>query len=403
VADVWKRKGRKARPWVADYTDANGKRHRLSAATKEQAHALLVEKTREAREIGPTGQSSDLTVAAYVEKSWLPMIKASLAHATVKAYRYALDTHIVPAFGAMKLRDLTRAHIKWFLTEKHHAGTLSKSTIRLIRAALSSMLAEAVDDGAAIANPALAPRHSHGRKKPETVGQTDVDPERSLNEAEVSALLNAAVGQEARVLLTLLVRGGLRPGEAIALQWTDLNFTKREILVERNFYDGVLGTTKSGRRRHVDMSQQLAAALSELYVQREREKLEGKWTRIPDWIFCQHGGEPLRQEHVRDKFDRALRRAGLSGHVPYDLRHTFASTLLAKGAPLTYVAKQMGHKKPTITLQYYAHWIPSGDKSFVDSLDEPRPELSFGTTFGTTLRKVSHPHGTLAESDLNVC
>jgi integrase len=60
-----------------------------------------------------------------------------------------------------------------------------------------------------------------------------------------------------------------------------------------------------------------------------------------------------------------LRRRGdgaamVSSHDP---RHTFASTLLAKGAPLTYVAQQMDHNKPITTLQYYSHWIPSGGNS----------------------------------------
>jgi integrase len=76
----------------------------------------------------------------------------------------------------------------------------------------------------------------------------------------------------------LLAPAGLRPGEAIALQWTDLDFTAREILIERNFYDGHLNTPKSGGGRRVDISRGLALDLSSLYVQREREKLEGQWT-----------------------------------------------------------------------------------------------------------------------------
>ncbi|HJU10291.1 MAG TPA: site-specific integrase [Candidatus Binataceae bacterium] len=398
--DVWKRKGRKAKPWVADYIDANGKRHRLSAETKERALELLAQKRREARDTGPGTQNVGLTVLAYVE-AWQRRIETELKYASVRSYRYVLQTHIIPSFGEMKLRDLAPLHVKWLISEKRHAG-LAKTTIRLIRGILCAMLNDAVDDGVLTRNPA----QSLGRrKKAETMSQIERDESiRPLSEEEVVSLLAAAPDHESRTLLRLLARAGLRPGEAIALQWTDLNFSAREILVERNLYEGHLGTPKTGRRRRVDMSQGLALDLSRLYAQREAEKLAGRWTRdIPAWIFCQLDGEPLRIQHVRSIFDRSLRRAGLSGHVTYDLRHTFATTLLAKGTPLTYVAEQMGHKKPITTLTYYAHWIPTtSDKSFVDSLDQPKLQ-SFGTTFGTTREKVQYLQGNLPENNLNNC
>jgi len=64
--------------------------------------------------------------------------------------------------------------------------------------------------------------------------------------------------------------------------------------------------------------------------------------------------------------------AGLPRHRLYDLRHTFATHLLADGAPITYVAAQLGHRKPTTTLAFYAHWIPRGDKTYIDRLAAAR-------------------------------
>jgi hypothetical protein len=55
---------------------------------------------------------------------------------------------------------------------------------------------------------------------------------------------------------------------------------------------------------------------------------------------------------------RALEKAGLPRFRVYDLRHTFASLLLAQGAPITYVAALLSHSRPTTTLQWYAHWLP---------------------------------------------
>src|SRR5438046_10764959 len=64
--------------------------------------------------------------------------------------------------------------------------------------------------------------------------------------------------------------------------------------------------------------------------------------------------------------------AGLPRHRLYDLRHTSATHLLADGAPITYVAAPLGHRKPTTTPAFYAHWIPRGDKTYIDRLAAAR-------------------------------
>jgi hypothetical protein len=60
----------------------------------------------------------------------------------------------------------------------------------------------------------------------------------------------------------------------------------------------------------------------------------------------------------------------------YDLRHTYATHLLAEGAPITYVAAQLGHAKPTTTLMYYAHCLPRGDKGYIDRLAAAREAVA---------------------------
>ena len=53
----------------------------------------------------------------------------------------------------------------------------------------------------------------------------------------------------------------------------------------------------------------------------------------------------------------------------YDCRHTFASLLLASGAPITSVSEQLGHSSPATTLRYYAKWVPTRGRRWVDALD----------------------------------
>jgi len=72
---------------------------------------------------------------------------------------------------------------------------------------------------------------------------------------------------------------------------------------------------------------------------------------------------------VRKVFKRALGKAKLPTFRLYDLRHTFASLLLAASAPITYVSAQLGHVNASTTLKYYARWIPNRGRRWVDLLD----------------------------------
>ena len=80
-----------------------------------------------------------------------------------------------------------------------------------------------------------------------------------------------------------------------------------------------------------------------------------------------------------DLFKHVLSAAQLPAFVPYDLRHTFASLLLSSNVPLLYVSKQLGHAKPTTTLDHYAKWLPSGEQRFVDLLDSQMEKLGTRT------------------------
>ena len=86
------------------------------------------------------------------------------------------------------------------------------------------------------------------------------------------------------------------------------------------------------------------------------------------WLLPSLTGTLLDERHG-DSVHRVLEAAGLPSFRVYDLRHTYASLLLSAGVPLLYVAQQLGHAKPMITLKYYARWIPSGQAHRVNVLD----------------------------------
>jgi hypothetical protein len=75
------------------------------------------------------------------------------------------------------------------------------------------------------------------------------------------------------------------------------------------------------------------------------------WWAEPHWLFPNDAGRPQDKWVLGKAFRRTLKRAGLPAFRLYDLRHTYASLLLAAGAPITYVSAQLGHATPTTTLR----------------------------------------------------
>ena len=96
---------------------------------------------------------------------------------------------------------------------------------------------------------------------------------------------------------------------------------------------------------------------------------------------------PLDHNNVAKVYKRVLKRAQLPGFRLYDLRHTYASLLLAEGAPISFVSHQLGHRSPDTTLRFYARWLPSIGKSFAALVDRRGPSAidseEVGTKMGT--------------------
>src|SRR5262249_50828270 len=126
--------------------------------------------------------------------------------------------------------------------------------------------------------------------------------------------------------------------------------------------------TKTYEERTVDVTPDLVQTIQQHLAWLRREALRCG-TGEPEWLFPNEHGKPHDEARVRKVFKRTLKHAKLPAFRRYDLRHTYASLLLAAGAPITYVAAQLGHANPSTTLRYYAKWIPSQGQRWADVLD----------------------------------
>jgi integrase len=374
MASIRRRRRERRDVWVVDYRDAGGQRRRLTAASRAQAEDLLAEKIQESRQPAAFSADREVTVRDYADR-WLRVIAHEIKPRTLMGYRQQLRLHILPALGRVRVRELHRGTIKAFLIEKR-AGGLGKNSVRLIRAAFSAMLSSAVDDAIIAANPALRlglklrgqPDRLTAVERQQTI--------RPMSDADRAAFLEAVerVTPTYADLFHLLADTGARPGEAFALRLSDIDFDARRLQVERAWSAGRIESTKTGLRRLVDLTDRLLRRLRRLQRERQAEALRRGSAQVSEWVFCTDAGTPLDESRVRKAFAKALAAAGLPPHRVYDLRHTFASVLLARGVPLTYVSAQLGHALPTTTLQFYARWVPGKRERFIEVLDDSAAE-----------------------------
>ena len=82
-----------------------------------------------------------------------------------------------------------------------------------------------------------------------------------------------------------------------------------------------------------------------------------------DWVFASDSGQPIDYSGFHKRWDRAQKLAKVRQRRPHDARHSWASWALSDGKPLLWVAKQLGHSSPMVTLKIYATWMPGEGKN----------------------------------------
>lgn len=334
--------------------------------------AKIIEGRLAAGDLG-MGDLEKKTVVKTIEEYaaiWLATtVPATLKPSTQSDYHCIVRKHIAKAsFYNYPVDEITKGQVKRFLRAKFARG-LAHSTVTHIKNALGGIFNEALDDEVIQANPA------HGIKlgsKKEDTRKPKIEP---LEVDEVSMLMT--IFQKERPLyyplVLLLVSSGCRIGEAVALQWWDIDLEKREMLIRRNFVrNRIDDSPKNGKDRRVDMTTELAGCLLSLKKDRVAEALKkGTGSIDTDWLFrgVKDNAQPLNyQTWRRDIFYPILEEAGLRKIRVHDLRHTYASIMISTGCTLIYLRDQLGHSSIKVTADVYGHLLRGNKEKPVDKL-----------------------------------
>lgn len=361
-------KGRGSPWWV--FVTHNKQRISMKVGTKSAAQVVADEIAAELKlgkfDMNRKKEKPVPTFKDYAD-SWIGItVPATCKPSTLSDYQDILNNHILDVFGDNPINEITRGMVKTFLLKKTNEG-YAGSTVTHIRNVISGVLNVALDDEIIPANPAMGLK-GLVKKKPQN------DAVNPLTADELTNLLNTVHEHFAKhyPLFLVLARTGLRIGEALALQWDDINFKDRYIHLQRGLSRGEISYPKSGKDRKVDMSPQLTETLKQLKGDFKLKVVNGN--PEPEYIFKNSLGGLIDVNNWRRRvFAKALEKAEIRKIRIHDLRHTYASLRINKGDNIADVSNQLGHHSVKLTLDVYHHWIPGDKKAEVDALDDLSP------------------------------
>ncbi len=321
------------------YTDGEGKRRERHVKAESKTHAReLHDKMK--REFEDHGQQTiDATRMTFRQLAEI-YEKARLQPAEYKGDRKIAGRRSYKAplgylrtlnayFGSKRLKSITHADIEKFKLERLRTQTASgkERTIASVNRELEvmrSMMRFSVRSGWII-------------KSPFETGDTliskadEVQRERVLTRQEEARLLAACVGRRAHLqpLLIAALDTAMRRGEMIQLEWSDVDFSNRTILVRAM-------TTKTARSRTVPISSRLLEALKKLYEETGNDR---------DSVFG-------ISDNVKNAFASACREAGIDNFRLHDCRHSAITRMIQAGMTPMQVMKISGHTQMSTFARY---------------------------------------------------
>jgi len=373
--------------WCAQVT-VQGNRIFRYAKTQRECRELLKQLLQQIDQ-GLTFDAMKISLRDFMDY-WLETVSTSLHPKTLKQYTQVTCQHIVPALGRHKLKEITPARVQAFYNSKIKSGT-SHRTVRLIHAVLHVAIEKAVKLGIMIRNPtdaATKPKRSRTEMKIfneeqimmllNTAKKHDQAFIELSNSTELTDIRPGAISKpKYEAMYHLAATTGLRQGEILGLQWSDLNWNTKRLEIKRQLQQikgqGLVFNppkSKSGRRKLALGSVMIEKLREHLNLQHLQGKVAGKYWQENNLIFPTSIGTPLGPSNLYKEFRKLLEEAGLPHIRFHDLRHSAATLMLQRGTNPKIVQERLGLAQISIALDTYSHAIPDMQEEVAEQLDE---------------------------------
>ena len=291
---------------------------------------------------------------------WLEnYVRASVKTRTYERYKLIAEKHIANGVGDTEMDALSPLILQQFITRLMQNGNkrtgrgLSANSINGVISVLQNSLKTAQEAG-------LIKDSPYGRLKRPKLIEKPVECFTIAEQKQIEqAVLNGKKDKLYGILLCFY--SGLRIGELIALQWSDIDFAKGILTVSKSCHDGknglIIDEPKTANSlRAIPLPKQLLPILKGI-----KKKSDSPF------VVSANGKHVFVRSYQRT-FELLLKKLHIPHKGFHSLRHTFATRALECGMDVKTLSEILGHKNPTITLNRYAHSLMEHKKAMMNKL-----------------------------------
>ena len=313
------------------------------------------------------------TVEKYIKK-WLYEVKANtLKPSSFDRKEEVIKYQVIPCIGGISIHSLSSDDIQSMVNELKKK--YSYSTVKKAYECINACLKYAVKNHDILYNVA------ESVTIPKNIQRSDCDL-RFFTEDEMHLIMQEAVrcynngNRVYRIggeIITFLLNTGLRIGEALALEWQNIDFKKRLATVRSNVVY-VKDRSESDRSyccvKQPSTKTKNGSRIIPLNTEAMRSliSLRGLNGNTP-YVFATKKGERITPRNIDRTFRSILKRCGIACTGVHSLRHTFASRLFAKGIDVKTVSELLGHSDVGITYDTYIHLIQEQRMTAVKAIE----------------------------------